>query len=99
MSLLYGIKALQQSASANLPHILGFGTARSAADDTLFEIWNGAANTARAACVDLNGKYYSAALTAGDLLYAVAGGVSAVKRLDSLAIGTANQLLARSTSC
>jgi hypothetical protein len=39
---------------------------------------------------------YSAALTEGDVLYAVAGGVTGVKRLDSLAIGAANAVMTSS---
>ena len=93
MSLLYGLFALHQSAAASKPHILGFNTARTVANDLLLELWNGATAAGIKAAVDLNGKYYSAALTAGDILYAVAGGVSNVKRLDSLAIGTAEQVL------
>jgi hypothetical protein len=93
MSLLFGAKFLQQSATANRPHILGFNTARGAANDTLLELWNGPTNTDRKMLVDLNGKLYSAALTAGDLLYAVTGGVTGVRRLDSLPIGTAYHIL------
>jgi hypothetical protein len=93
MALLYGAKFLQQQAGSNLPHVFGFGTVRSVADDTLLEVWNGATLAARVSAVDKDGKLYSAAATAGDLLYAVTGGVSSVRRLDSLAIGTAAQVL------
>ena len=93
MSLIYGIEAIHQSASANLPHVLGFQTARTASDDTLFEVWNASTNAGIKAAVDLNGKYYSAAWTAGDIPYAVTGGVANVRRLDSLGIGTAYQVL------
>lgn len=93
MALLFGIKAVHQSTASNRPHVLAFNTARTVANDTLFELWNAATSAGIKAAVDLNGKYYSAALTAGDILYAVTGGVSNVKRLDSLAIGTAGQVL------
>lgn len=96
MSLLFGAFFLQQSAAANRPHQFGFNTARTSANDTLFEIWNGATNSARAAAVDLNGKYYSSAWTVGDLPYVVAGGVSGLKRMDTLAIGSANTFLTSS---
>ena len=93
MALVYGIGAIHPSAANNKPHYVGFNTARTAADDTLFEVWAGATVSTIKAAVDLNGKYYSAALTAGDMLYAVAGGVSNVLRLDSLAISSAGKIL------
>ena len=93
MALLYGAKFIHQSAVANRPHILGFQTARSAADDTLFEVWNAATVAGIKAAVDKDGKYYSAALTAGDILYGVTGGVANVRRLDSLAIGAVGKVL------
>jgi hypothetical protein len=93
MALLRGLKAIHQSAVANRPHILGHQTARSASNDTLCEIWNGPTNADRKFVVDKDGKPYSAALTAGDLLYAVAGGVTSVRRLDPLVIGTPYQTL------
>ena len=93
MALLYGIKAIHQSAAANKPHISGFQTARTAADDTLHEWWNGATVSAIKAAVDKDGKWYSGALTAGDILYAVTGGVANVRRLDSLAIGAIGTML------
>lgn len=93
MALVFGLAAVHQSAVANRPHYVGYATPRSAANDTLFEVWNGDDNTARAFVVDKDGKLYSAALTAGDLVYAVTGGVTGVRRLDSLAIGTAGQAL------
>ena len=93
MAILRGMEFEHQSAVANRPHKLGHATARAAANDTLFEVMNGDPDdtTKRKFVVDLNGKLYSAALTAGDLLYAVTGGVSSVKRLDALAIGAAYQ--------
>ncbi len=93
MALIYAIGAVQQSAASNKPHYVGFQTARSAAHDTLFEVWNGPTVSGIKAAVDLNGKYYSAAWTAGDLPYIVAGGVSNVKRMDTLAIGSAGKIL------
>ncbi len=48
------------------------------------------------AAIDKDGKFYSAALTAGDLLYGVTGGITNVRRLDSLAIGAANTVLTSS---
>ncbi len=94
MALIYGIKAEQQGAGANIPHIFSFATARSVSNDTLLEVWNGSTVSTIKAAVDKDGKFYSNALTAGDLIYAVTGGVSNVRRLDSLAIGTAGQFLA-----
>lgn len=91
MPLLRGLKMISQDPDNNVPHILGFQIARAAANDTLFELWNGPTNTARKMLVDLNGKFYSAAWTAGDILRAVTGGISGVRRLDSLALGTAYQ--------
>jgi hypothetical protein len=93
MALLYGAKFLQQQASSNLPHVFGFGTVRSVADDTLLEVWNGATSAARVNAIDKDGKLYSAAAAAGDVLYAVTGGVTSVRRFDSLAIGTNAQVL------
>ncbi len=93
MPLLYGIKAFQQQAGPGFPHVFGFNTVRSTSDDTLLEVWNGNASSARVHAVDKDGKLYSAAATAGDLLYAVTGGVGQVRRLDSLAIGTQYQVL------
>lgn len=50
-----GIKAIYPNTTANRPHILGFTTARSTANDTLVEIWNGSDNSARRLTLDLNG--------------------------------------------
>jgi hypothetical protein len=93
VATLGGLKFIQQSAADARSHILGFTVPRTTASDLLFDIWNGATSAGRKASVDLDGKFYSAALTAGDLLYAVTGGVTGVRRLDPLAIGTANQVL------
>ncbi len=93
MGLIYGLRAIYQAADANQPHVLGFKTARSAGDDNLVEFWNGSTVAAIKATIDKDGKYYSAALTAGDLLYGVTGGISNVRRLDSLAISTARKVL------
>lgn len=89
----FGLAWEQPSASANKPHYVSFATARAAANDTLFEVWNGQTNAARRFAVDLNGKLYSSSLTAGDLPYGVSGGVSGLKRLDYLSIGAANEVL------
>ena len=98
MALLYTCKWVGQGTDETKGHAVGYQTARAAANSLLFDFWNGSASSARKAAVDLDGKYYSAALTAGDLLYAVAGGVTSVKRLDSLAIGAANTVLTSSGS-
>jgi len=91
MALIYGIHAEHQSSADDRPHILSFATGRTTGDDTLLQIWNGSTVSEIKAAVDLDGKYYSAALTTGDILYAVTGGISDVLRLDSLVIGTAKQ--------
>lgn len=96
MSQAYALKGVSPAAGSNLPQIVAFATARTAANDTLFEVWNGSTNAARKFVVDLDGKWYSAAATAGDVPYAVAGSVSNVKRFDFLAIGAAGKLV-RST--
>ena len=98
MALLLGTKAIHPSAVANRPHILGYDTARSAAHDSLLEIWNGSTNASIKAAVDLNGKFYSNAWVAGDLPYIVAGGIANLKRMDTLAIGAANTVLTSSGS-
>jgi len=66
MALVYGIGALMQSTDEDKPHYLGYATARTSANKLTLDVWNGATNAARKSCVDLNGKYYSAALTAGE---------------------------------
>ena len=98
MSLLYGVSAIHQATAANRPHQFGHNTARTAANDTLFEVFNGPTNASRRFAIDLNGRPYlaTAALAVGDLLYGVAGGVTNLRRLDSLAIGAAGTVL-RST--
>ena len=93
MPLLFGAHFQQDNASDNKPHIFSFGTARTTASDTLFELWNGTSSASIRVAVDLDGKFYSNALTAGDMLYAVTGGVANVRRLDSLSIGSANKVL------
>src|SRR3990167_11348371 len=98
MALLLGTKEIHPSAVANRPHILGYDTARSAAHDSLLEIWNGSTNASIKAAVDLNGKFYSNAWVAGDLPYIVAGGIPDLKRMDTLAIGAANTVLTSSGS-
>lgn len=93
MSIAYGIKAVNQNAASNIPFIFGFNTARSVADDQLFALWNGPSSAGIKFTVDKDGKLYSAAAVAGDMLYAVAGGIANVRRFDSLAIGTAGKFL------
>jgi hypothetical protein len=94
MSLAYGIKAICPSAAADKPHVFAHTTARSVANDMLVSVWNGATVAARKFGVDLLGKPWSAAYAAGDILYATAvGGFSDIRRMDSLAIGTAAQIL------
>jgi len=88
----YAIGATQGDADETKSHFLAYTTARTTANTILFDIWNAATNAGRKFTVDLDGKPYSAAWTAGDVLYAVAGSVTGVKRLDSLAIGTAGQV-------
>lgn len=96
MSILYGLKAIQGNAGSNLPFIFGFNTARSVANDDLLELWNGPTVAGIKFAVDKDGKSYSAAAVAGDILYAVTGGIANVRRFDSLAIGGAATYL-RST--
>ena len=96
MALLYGLRAQHQTAAANKPHLLEFLNARSAANDTLLEILNGTTAATRKFACDLNGKWYSAAFSAGSIPYAVTGGVANVRRFDELAIGSAGAIL-RST--
>jgi hypothetical protein len=60
MALQYGLYAESQQTDANVPHILSFATARTAAGDTLLEVWNGATNAARAWVLGLNGEQWSA---------------------------------------
>ncbi len=47
MAILYGLEFQQQSSSADKPHILSFLSARSVADDGVFEVWNGLTNASR----------------------------------------------------
>ena len=56
MGFDFGIRAIQPLATASRPHVLGFATSRSIADDTLFEVWNGATSGALRAKVDLDGR-------------------------------------------
>jgi hypothetical protein len=91
--VLYGAKFIQPGAADALAHEFGFSTPRTTASDLLADVWNGATSAARVFSVDLTGKFYSAAFAVGGIPYAVAGGVTGVKRLDPLAIGTAHQVL------
>ncbi len=50
-----GIRAIHPSANSSRPHVLGFSTARTVADDTLLEVWNAATNAGRRLTLDLNG--------------------------------------------
>ena len=93
MSLLYNLRAIGQKTDQTLFHSLGYTTARTTANTQLFALWNGATAAGVKFTVDLDGKPCSAAWTAGDLLYAVTGGIANVRRLDSLAIGGAGALL------
>ena len=92
----YAIGATQGDADETKSHFLAYTTARVTPGSLLFDIWNAATNAGRKFTVDLDGKPYSAAWTAGDVLYAVAGSVTGVKRLDSLAIGAANTVMTSS---
>jgi hypothetical protein len=94
MALTFGVRSVMMGAAANNPHVVGFEIARSAADDTLFEVWNGTTFVTRKFVVDLDGKLYSNAATAGDIMYAVTGGVTGVRRFDFVGIGGENQVLA-----
>jgi hypothetical protein len=98
MALLYGAHFQQDNAGSNKPHILSFTIARTISDDTLLELWNGPTNASIKACVDYDGKYYSADWTAGDIFYAVTGGVANVGRMDSLAVGNPYEVLQISIS-
>jgi hypothetical protein len=55
MSQTFAIKAVSPTSS-NEPHILGFATARSVADDTLLDLWNGQTSASRAWKVDFEGR-------------------------------------------
>lgn len=96
MSLVFGIKAEQQSAVADRPHIFSFATPRSVANDELVTVWNGATNAARKFAVDLNGRLHIGGLAAGDLIYGGAVLLTGTRRLESLVIGTANTVLTSS---
>jgi hypothetical protein len=71
MSLLYGIKSIQQGAGANIPHIFGFATPRTAPNDSLLEAWNDGTGAAKRLVLDLNGNL----TIAGGL---IAAGASAI---------------------
>jgi len=93
MALLAAIKAIGQSADESDPHVLGFATARAGADALLLDVWNAATSAGRVAAIGQDGHFYSAVPAAGGLLYGVTGGVTGVRRLDALVIGTAGQAL------
>jgi hypothetical protein len=93
MALMYGAWLQQDNPADYKPHILSFTTPRTASGDTLLEIWNGSAVGNIKAAVDKAGRYHSSAWTAGDMFYAVTGYVSNVRQMESLAIGTAYQIM------
>jgi len=96
MALLAGIYAIQQSADEADYHVFGYQTARTTANTILLDVWNASTSAGRKFTIDLNGKIYSAAWTAGDVPYISAGSITGVKRMDTLAIGTVGKIL-RST--
>jgi hypothetical protein len=55
MSRLYALYAISDAAAANKPHILAFNNARTVANDTLLEIWNGNTSADRRLVLDLDG--------------------------------------------
>ena len=91
--LAYTAGFVSPSAASAKPHYVGYTVARTVAADQLFSIWNGATAAAIRFCVDLDGKPYSKAWTAGDLPYIAAGAIANVARMDTLAVGTAGQVL------
>lgn len=56
MSLLYGIKSLHQGAGADIPHIFGYNTTRTVADDPVFEIWKGATDASQIFRMSMEGQ-------------------------------------------
>ncbi|MCR4339249.1 MAG: hypothetical protein NUW01_05095, partial [Gemmatimonadaceae bacterium] len=60
MSLLYGCHFEHQGSGAAIPHILSYLTARTVADDGLFEVWNGPTNAARVLRVSKEGQVQGA---------------------------------------
>ena len=56
MALLYGLHMEHQGSGAAIPHILSYLTARTVADDGIFELWNGATNAARVLRVTQEGQ-------------------------------------------
>jgi hypothetical protein len=51
-----GARFEHPSASSAKPHFLSYATARTVADDALFELWNGATDSARVFRVNLDGQ-------------------------------------------
>ena len=47
MAVLYGLEFQHQSSASGKPHILSFLSARSVADDGVFEVWNAATSAGR----------------------------------------------------
>src|SRR5690606_11332749 len=46
---------IHPATAANRPHIFGFGTARTASNDPIFELWSGATVASRVFWVDKDG--------------------------------------------
>lgn len=60
MSVPLGLARLHPSAAAARPHYLGFSTARTVADDSLFELWNDSTSAARVLRVNKDGQIQAA---------------------------------------
>lgn len=56
MSVALGLARLHPSSSSSQPHYVGYSTARTVADDTLFEAWNGTSDAAKKFEIDLDGR-------------------------------------------
>lgn len=65
MSFSYGLQALHPASAANKPHIAGYQTARTVADDPILELWYGSTNATRVLRVNLDGQMQGAAGTVG----------------------------------
>ena len=57
MAFAYAIQALSPATAQNQPHILGFATARTVTDDTLFEVWNASTAAGKQAELDFEGRW------------------------------------------
>ena len=60
MSVPLGLARLHPSAAADRPHYLGYATARTVADDSLFDLWNGATSAARVLRINKDGQIQAA---------------------------------------